>query len=272
MIKRIFLNEHIILVVIIINALTILMGAFEGLTTGQRTVIITLDNLITGIFIIELIVKIKYLKFKDYFSSPWNRLDFILIVLSIPAFLSWIFGLSLSSLSFFLIFRVLRVFKSFRFLKFIPGISELLLGVQRAIKTSIVIILGFCIYIFIIGIFSTYLFQNLAPEHFGNPINSFYSIFKIFTVEGWYEIPEEIASNSTQSVAFFSKLYFIFILVTGGIFGLSLVNSIFVEAMLTDNTDDISKKIDFLEKKIDKIIDNNKDDILKNDNNNKLGT
>ena len=37
--------------------------------------------------------------------------------------------------------------------------------------------------------------------------------------------------------------------------GLSLVNSIFVEAMLTDNTDDIAQKIDSLEKKLDKFIE-----------------
>ena len=258
MIKRIFLNEHIILVIIIINAFTILLGAFENLSSVQSIVVTTLDNIITSVFIIELIVKIKEFKLKGYFSSNWNRLDFILIILSIPALFSWIFNLSLSNLSFFLIFRVLRVFKSFRFLKFIPGISELVQGVQRALKTSIVIILGFCIYIFIIGIFSTYLFQNIAPEHFKNPINSFYSIFKIFTVEGWYTIPEEIAINSSNTVAFFSKLYFIFILVTGGIFGLSLVNSIFVEAMLSDNTDDISKKIDSLEKKLDEFMGKNK--------------
>jgi len=258
MIKKLFLNEHIILVVIIINAFTILLGAFNNLTTVQSAVITTFDNIITGIFIIELIIKIKEFKLKGYFSSYWNRLDFVLVALSIPALFSWMFDLSLSNLSFFLIFRVLRVFKSFRFLKFVPGISELIQGVQRALKTSIVIILGFCIYIFIIGIFSTYLFQNIAPAHFGNPINSFYSIFKIFTVEGWYTIPEEIALNSSTTVAFFSKFYFIFILVTGGIFGLSLVNSIFVEAMLSDNTDDIAKKIDSLEKKIDDYLDKNK--------------
>jgi voltage-gated sodium channel len=258
MVKRFFLKETNILTIIILNSITILLGAFDNLTSVQLTIITAIDNIITAIFLIELIIKLIEFKFKGYFSSNWNRLDFILIILSIPAFFSWLFDLSLTNLSFFLIFRVLRVFKSFRFLKFIPGITELIKGIKRALKTSVVIILGFCIYIFIIGIFSTYLFQNIAPEHFGNPINSFYSIFKIFTVEGWYEIPEQIALNSTNSIAFFSKVYFIFIVITGGIFGLSLVNSIFVEAMLTDNTDDISKKIDSLEKKIEDFLDKSK--------------
>jgi len=253
MIKRAFLNDNYILIIIIINALTILFGSFDNLNKNQVAFITTIDNFITAIFIIEMAIKIKEYKIAGYFSSNWNKLDFILVILSIPAFVSWVFNLSLSNLSFFLIFRVLRIFKSFRFLKFVPGITDLIKGVQRALKTSIVIILGFCVYIFIIGIFSTYLYQNIAPEHFSNPFNSFYSIFKIFTVEGWYEIPEEISATLENPYAFLSKLYFIFILVTGGIFGLSLVNSIFVEAMLSDNTDDISNKIDKLEKKIDEL-------------------
>ncbi len=258
MFKRFFLNDNIILGVIILNSITILLGAFDNLSPTQIKLITGLDNIITIIFIIEMVVKLLEFSLKGYFSSNWNKLDFFLVLLSIPALFSWIFDLSLSNLSFFLIFRVLRVFKSFRFLKFVPGITELIKGVQRALKTSVVIILGFCIYIFIIGIFSTYLFQNIAPEHFSNPLTSFYSIFKIFTVEGWYEIPEEIASTTEGAISFFSKLYFVFILVTGGIFGLSLVNSIFVEAMLSDNTDDISQKIDKLEEKLDNYMNNKK--------------
>jgi len=259
MLKRFFLNDNIILVVIILNSITILLGAFDNLSLAQIKLITSIDNVITIIFIIEMIVKLLEFKIKGYFSSNWNKLDSFLVLLSIPALISWIFDLSLSNLSFFLIFRVLRVFKSFRFLKFVPGITDLIKGVQRALKTSVVIILGFCIYIFIIGIFSTYLFQNIAPEHFSNPLTSFYSIFKIFTVEGWYEIPEQIAATTEGAIAFFTKLYFVFILVTGGIFGLSLVNSIFVEAMLSDNTDDISQKIDKLEKKLDNYMKDKKD-------------
>ncbi len=257
MLKRFFLNDNIILGVIILNSITILLGAFDNLSSSQLKLITSLDHVITVVFIIEMIVKLLEFRLKGYFSSNWNKLDFFLVLLSIPALISWIFDLSLSNLSFFLVFRVLRVFKSFRFLKFVPGIADLIKGVQRAIKTSVVIILGFCIYIFIIGIFSTYLFQSIAPEHFSNPLTSFYSIFKIFTVEGWYEIPEEIAETTDGAIAFFSKLYFVFILVTGGIFGLSLVNSIFVEAMLSDNTDDISQKIDNLEKKLDNFMNDN---------------
>ena len=60
-------------------------------------------------------------------------------------------------------------------------------------------------------------------------------------------------------------MYFIFVVFSGGIFGLSLVNSIFVDAMVSDNNDELEKKIDNLETKITLLINqnNNKNGISK---------
>lgn len=98
------------------------------------------------------------------------------------------------------------------------------------------------------------MFKELSPEYFGNPVKSMYSIFRIFTVEGWYEIPDQIARQSNMINSFFIKGYFIFILIAGGILGLSLVNSIFVDSMVMDNNDDLEKKVDALNEKIEILI------------------
>lgn len=247
------MNNTFILAIILLNAVSIMLSAFEEIPDSIRQVITIADNLITILFIIELIIKTTSWGLLNYLKSNWNKMDFVLILLSIPALASWIFGLSLSGLSFFLVFRVLRVFKSFRFIKFIPGINDLISGISRALKTSFIIILGFAVYIFIIGILSCYLYRNIAAEYFGDPLLSFYSIFKIFTMEGWTDIPETIALNSSEAIAVLTKIYFVIILITGGIFGLSLVNSIFVDAMLSDNTEDIEKKIDELDTRFQSI-------------------
>jgi len=101
---------------------------------------------------------------------------------------------------------------------------------------------------------SFYLFQNSQTEFFSTPTMSLYSTFKIFTIEGWFEIPEIISANYSKSATFFIYLYFIFVVVTGGIIGLSLVNSIFVDSMVSDNNDDIEHKIDNLDNKLNDII------------------
>lgn len=256
MFKRIFLNDSFILAIILINAVTIMLSAFSTFPENAVRAILIADNIITTLFILELIIKTNHWGFRVYLKDNWNRLDFILIILSVPALISWIFNLSITGMSFFLVFRVLRVFKSFRFLKFIPGIKELIHGVRRALKTSFVIILGFAVYIFIVGILTCYMYRRVCPEYFGDPVLSFYSIFKVFTMEGWAEIPDLIATTTSNAISVLTKIYFVIILVTGGIFGLSLVNSIFVDAMLSDNTDDISKKIDDLDSKLNTLNEN----------------
>jgi len=260
MIKKLFLNDKIILILILLNAVLIFISGFD-LSETNRIFLRILDNTITGLFIVEVIVKFRVYGIKKYFSSNWNKFDFLLIALSLPAFISFLLNVETTSVSFLLVFRVMRVFKSFRFLKFIPGIEDLIKGIQRALKASIIVLIGFAIYIFIIGIFSFYIFKSSAPEYFSNPMTSLYSVFKIFTVEGWFEIPEKITQGYSETASLFTYFYFIFILLTGGIFGLSLVNSIFVDAMVSDNNDGLEKKIDNLEKKITELItQNNKHD------------
>ena len=258
MIKRLFLNDKFILVLILLNAIFIFLGGFQ-FSESVSFLLAFSDNFITVLFIVEISIKISTYGFKEYLKSNWNKLDFILVLLSIPSLLSFVLDIDLSSMSFLLIFRVLRVFKSFRFIRFVPGIEGLFVGVQRALKASVIVLLGFIIYIFIIGIFSFYLFKSSAPDYFSNPLQSLYSTFRIFTVEGWFEIPEQITTNYNSTKSFFTYLYFIFILLTGGIFGLSLVNSIFVDAMVSDNNDELEKKIDDLNEKVSKLLEKRKD-------------
>lgn len=256
-VKRLFLNNTFILTLILINALTIFINGFD-IESEIWESLFFLDNIITVLFVIEVLTKWNVFGIKKYFTEGWNRFDFILIAISLPSLVSNIFDLGFKDLEFILVFRVLRVFKTFRFIKFIPGIDRMLSGIIRALKSSIIVIIGFFIYIFIIGILSFQMFKGISPEYFGNPLESLYSVFKIFTVEGWFEIPEILTVNMSRTASLFTNLYFIIILITGGIFGLSLVNSIFVDAMLSDNNDDLEDKIDKLTEKVEDLINEKK--------------
>ncbi|MCU4164619.1 ion transporter [Carboxylicivirga caseinilyticus] len=251
--EKIFLNDRFILTIILINSLIIFITGFN-IEPDIIKFLRGLDGFITILFVIELIVKIKHFG-KLYFYSSWNILDFVLIVLSIPAFFTMFIESSNFDLSYLLVLRALRAFKAFRFIKFVTEINELIKGINRALKTSLVVLIGFSVYLFIMSIFSFYLFAETAPEYFENPLLSLYSIFKIFTVEGWYEIPESIVHSYNSVQTFFTYIYFIFIVMSGGIFGLSLVNSIFVDAMVSDNNDLLEKKIGKLESQINILIE-----------------
>ncbi|MDA3865448.1 MAG: ion transporter [Salinivirgaceae bacterium] len=254
MIKRLFLNDNFILWLILINSVILFIDGYFS-ADSQKLILRILDNFITFLFIAEMIVKLMELGIKGYFQSNWRKFDFILVMLSIPAFITFIFDISLLDVSFLLVFRILRVFKTFRFFKFIPNVGELLQGVQRALKASVFVLISFVIYIFVIGILSFYLFKNSGSGYYSDPMISLYSTFKIFTIEGWFEIPEQIIAGYSESTTFFIYLYFIFVVLTGGIFGLSIVNSIFVDSMISDNNDGLEKKIDSLDHKVAELIE-----------------
>lgn len=253
-IKKLFLNDRFILSLIVINSITIFIQGFD-IPYFYHRLIVYIDAAFTLAFLIEMLIKVKVFTLKTYWQSSWNKLDAILVLLALPSLIDVFIPSAVTDLSFLLVFRISRVFKFFRFLKFIPGISQIIVGVKRALKDSILIILGFTVYNFVAAVFSCYLFKDISHEHFGNPVKAFYSTFKVFTVEGWYEIPDEMLKDSSDLVAFFGKLYFILILMTGGILGLSLVNSIFVDAMVSDNNDELIEKVAHLEKKIDLLVD-----------------
>ncbi|MGY6561851.1 MAG: ion transporter [Luteibaculaceae bacterium] len=251
MLTRIFLNDKLILGLIVLNSFVIFLSGFT-LSTPVAIGIDVLDNAITLVFLAEIIIKLRHYG-KSFFYSNWNIFDFVLVMLSLPAILSMFGGNLNLNLDFLLVFRIFRVFKSIRFLRFVPGVEHLLRGTVKALRSSVFVLLGFSIYIFIIAILSFSLFGNTAPELFENPLKSIYTIFKIFTIEGWYEIPETVVEGMGEIKSFFTIAYFVFVLVTGGLFGLSLVNSIFVDAMLEDNNDDLNKKLSEIKSKLDKL-------------------
>ena len=63
----------------------------------------------------------------------------------------------------------------------------------------------------------------------------------------------EIAENSSVFFGRLIRIVFAILFFVGGILGLSLVNSIFVDAMASDNNDEVLKKLDELERKIEEL-------------------
>lgn len=58
-----------------------------------------------------------------------------------------------------------------------------------------------------------------------------------------YDIPNAVAIAMSSSVVGLVRMYFVFILITGGIIGLLLVNSISVDAMVGNNNDELEKEV-----------------------------
>lgn len=248
-VKRFFTNDNIMLVLVLINTGIIFASGFIA---NQGGILIIIDSLFTLLFLFEAIVKIRVQGFSKYCSDGWNRFDFILVILALPSCIN-IFGNVIPGTNILLSLRTMRAFKAFRMLKFIPNIENLLSGIKLAFKASYIVAIGLIVLLLIFSIITTFLFGNVAPQYFGNPAISVYSIFRLFTIEGWYEMPEAIAVNGGTTMAVFARVYFSILLFLGGIIGMSLVNSIFVDAMAADNNNDVLEKLSQLERKLDKM-------------------
>ena len=249
--RKLFLNDKFILTVILINSGLIYaqVAGYENLT------ILILDTICTFIFLFEMITKHLEYGLRDYWKDGWNKLDGILVILSLPSIAALVIPNDYSNLSLLLIFRLLRVLRFFRVLHFFPNFSKVVQGFKVAMRESYAILLSFAVIIVIFGLLNCSLFKDADPEHFQTPLRSIYAVFQICTVEGWYEIPNAVAEyyGASSAVAELVRVYFCAILILGGIIGMSFINSIFVDAMMSDNNDDVMNKLNELQKTLDEL-------------------
>jgi voltage-gated sodium channel len=252
MLRRIFLNEIVIIYIIVINSALLFAMGFPALHDVR--ILDRVDYVFTAFFLVEMLVKIYYFGWKEYISSSWNRFDFVLVMISLPSLMELF--IHLPDVSYLLVFRLLRVLRILRFLRFIPNISQMFLGIQRAARASVFVLIVLLIYNLLLAVLSSYFFHDVAPEFFADPLLSFNTIFQIFTVEGWNEIPATIVANTEGQfwTPILARIYFLLIVLTGGIFGISIVNAIFVDEMTMDNNDALESKIDDLNAKVESLM------------------
>jgi voltage-gated sodium channel len=268
MVKHFFLNDRNILGLITLNAIIIFIQAFKN-DQSIEDFLGWADDIITMLFIVEMLIKSNHYGFKEYLKSGWNKFDFLLIILSLPSLIVHFIPHvdAYVNISFLLVFRVFRVFKFFRFIQFFPQVEHIFRSAQSALSASFMVLVGFFVVIFIMAVLSTFFFQNASPNLFGDPITAYYSLFQVFTVEGWNAIPDALIKEAIANQLPFSnfqifiiRIYFIALFIVGGIFGLSIVNSIFVDAMVSDHDEteaqfeEVEKKLEQMNQKMDHLL------------------
>lgn len=245
---RFFLTERNILFAIAINAGIIFCLGFPRLKYDFWLNVIDLFFIV--LFLVEALVKIRHFGFKDYLADNWNKFDFIVVIGSLPQILIYDHP-EANSFGLILLLRLFRLFRLVKFFWFSPNLAHLLRGLFRAFKASIFVLVMLLFFNFILSILTTHLYGDIVPAHFGDPLRSIYTIFQLFTIEGWNEIPNDIVNKSNNVWDMhFVRFYFAAIVLFGGIFGMSLANAIFVDEMTIDNNEVVEKKLDKLEEQI----------------------
>lgn len=245
---------------ILVNAVIIFMLYFPGWRQNEWLEFI--DHLFILFFLVEAIVKLFALKPGGYFADPWNRFDLIIVLGSLPSLLVQVIPVPDTSL--LIILRLFRLIRLIRFIRFVPHLGKIVTGLGRALQASVFVLLALFFLNLLLAIFTCHFFSGVAPEYFGDPLIASYSIFQMFTVEGWNEIPADIAKHlsenksetslfSTSVLIGMTRLYFVLVVLLGGVFGMSLANAVFVDEMTMDNNDAVEQKIDRLQEEIQEL-------------------
>ena len=273
-----FLYERINMIVVVLSTIVAILLVLANV--AQKDLMASLlfaDALFTVVFLIEIGLKIyeagrKYF-FKETLSKGrfisrldwWNITDALVVLLSITS----IFMLKdeyqlLSGMYAMIILRVVRLLKLLRLLKiFKKYLANLFEGVKHALIRSLPIIIIFAVCLTFLG-FILYLLSaqwGIGEEYFKNPITSVFSLFQLFTYDGWHQIPADISEQCQNKwvgvwwVDTAVRIGFCALVFAGGIVGVALLNSVFVDGMmLRDKSDeDRTRRLNELNRKIEEI-------------------
>jgi voltage-gated sodium channel len=236
-------QSPVIMYLILFNAFILFLHSFPELAAYHDAFDI-LDHVITVFFIVEVIIKVKILGWRTYFSKSWHRFDFVIVLCSAPSVLLLIPYLAgvLPNLHFLLVLRVARILKFYRLIEFIPNLKETLKALKRALRASLFLILAFFVFNFVVSLFTHHIFKDVAPEYFGNGFISFYSIVKTVTGEG-FNVADDVAGQDTGLLNVLIRFYFVAIILSGGIIGLSLVNTVFINEVTREANDEMEERL-----------------------------
>ncbi|XP_028810175.1 voltage-dependent L-type calcium channel subunit alpha-1C isoform X6 [Denticeps clupeoides] len=199
--------EYLMFTLILLNTICLAMQ-HHGQSQSFNKAMNILNMLFTGLFTVEMILKLIAFKPRGYFSDPWNVFDFLIVIGSIiDVILSEINGLQNTednariSITFFRLFRVMRLVK---LLSRGEGIRTLLWTFIKSFQALPYVALLIVMLFFIYAVIGMQMFGKIALRDNSqiNRNNNFQTfpqavllLFRCATGEAWQEIMLACAPN-----------------------------------------------------------------------------
>lgn len=238
------IKEPTVIVVIVLNAVVLFLDAFPSINASAHGILYWIDYGCMIFFVVEATIKIRRSGLQGYWRSGWNKMDFLIVVGSLPLLLSPFVSAGLEHFAVLLLLRLGRLLRFSRMMRSIPHAAEIWQGVIRALRASVAVFMVLFALNLILAMGANLLFYDIAPEHFGDPLISIYSLFKVFTIEGWYEIPEALDPRIVpEGMILLMRGYFMVSVLVGGLLGLSMANAVFIDEMTADNTNEVERMV-----------------------------
>jgi voltage-gated sodium channel len=232
---------NFIMLIIVLNCVVLFLHSFNRYH-GYYMLLEWVDHFCTILFVVELIVNI-YERGWAYLKDPWHLFDAFIIMVCVITFVIFILHLNdlIPDLEYLLVARVLRVLKFYRLFEGSVNIRSMFKALGKGLRASFYVVGAFLVYNFVVSLISYYIFHGFSPEHYDNGFLSFYSTFKAFTGQA-FEIADSMSFQNPIAI-FFVKFYFILVVISGGIIGLSLINTIFINEVTGEHAKETQSEI-----------------------------
>ncbi|WP_106794348.1 ion transporter [Aquimarina sp. Aq78] len=172
--------QNLVTIAILVAGVLVGIATYPKFSSKHEIVLEVLNEIILGVFIIEIVVKVIAEGRKPwlYFTDGWNVFDFIIVA---AAFLPF-GGSSIAILRLLRLLRVLKLIKALPKLQMLVG--ALLKSIPSMGYVSILLLLLFYIY----AVAGVFFFSENDPIHFQDLQRSMLSLFRIVTLEDWTDI------------------------------------------------------------------------------------
>ncbi|XP_032974322.1 voltage-dependent L-type calcium channel subunit alpha-1C isoform X27 [Rhinolophus ferrumequinum] len=252
--------EYLMFVLILLNTICLAMQHY-GQSCLFKIAMNILNMLFTGLFTVEMILKLIAFKPKGYFSDPWNVFDFLIVIGSIiDVILSETNNAeenSRISITFFRLFRVMRLVK---LLSRGEGIRTLLWTFIKSFQAlpyvALLIVMLFFIYAVIgMQVFGKIALNDTTEINRNNNFQTFPQavllLFRCATGEAWQDImlacmpgkkcaPESEPNNSTEGETPCGSSFAVFYFISFYMLCAFLIINLFV-AVIMDNFDYLTR-------------------------------
>ncbi len=226
-----------ILVVIVANAVLIGFETYPGLVATYGDWFVLLDQLILGIFIVEILIRLAAYGSRPwrFFARGWNVFDFAIVAAS---FVPGIAG-NVTAL------RLIRVLRLVRLIEMIDDLRVIVRGLFRSMAPLLGVGSLVLILTYMYGVVGNILFGEALPDEWGTVGSAMFTCFRILTLDNWDEIYFPAAEVSGLALPYFLSFILVATFVTLNIVIAVVVNSVEVarQAELEENAAALSAEM-----------------------------
>jgi voltage-dependent calcium channel L type alpha-1D len=217
------------MVCIALNVL-IMSTEYYGMTDVHLKFIDYSNIFFTGVFILELFLKLIGLGFKEYIKDWYNILDIILVTIGI---IEMIVTIQTPEGQASGVLKGFRLFRVFRFAKWWKALDHMMKNLYKSLNSIIYLLLLMGLILFIYSLIGVQFFKDQfvdeqgkqARANFDSLYWSFITVFQILTGENW----NQVMGIGYHSVGWGSVIYFVSLLIIGNYILLNLFLAILLQ-------------------------------------------